>query len=42
MFQLSEKEGEFLRFQSGTSKDLQKTDRRGGKGYLPWFSPSKE
>jgi hypothetical protein len=36
MFQLTEKEEEFLRCQIGTSKMVQKMEARGGRRYLPF------
>ena len=35
MFQLTEKETEFLRYQIGTSKNEAKSEKRGGRRYLP-------
>ncbi len=35
MFQLTDKEAEFLRYQIGTSKNEEKVDGRGGRRYLP-------
>ena len=37
MFQLTDKEAEFLRYQIGTSKNEEKVDGRGGRRYLPLF-----
>ena len=35
MFQLTEKETELLRYQFGTSKNEDKSEKRGGRRYLP-------